>query len=65
MSAKDPEYTGVVGVTEHRLMTLLDEYKLNENFKCSDQCYHESTGALVWANMTDMERGMNVQTKFY
>ena len=57
MQAKDPEYEDVFGLTEERLMTLLDEYKLNEAFNCTDDCYHELTGTGGWANTTGWEQG--------
>ena len=57
MRATDPEYSGVIGRSEARMMTRLDEYKLNEAFNCIDGCYHEVTGTGGFANVTGLEQG--------
>ena len=60
MLAKDPEYLRVIGATEERLMTLLDEYKLNENYNCTDDCFHDETGTLKWASTENMHGGKSL-----
>ena len=62
MQSDDPEYHSVFGMREERLMTVLDEYKLNEAFNCIDACYHEATGTSGWANMTGTGQGKPVVT---